>query len=74
MRRVHDFRTAQLRIPASKFPLPARVEEHLRVYGGVGRWEGSPHAPGSVAVFEVAITRVPEIEQVFADAAGEEDG
>jgi hypothetical protein len=66
MRRVRDFRIAELRIPASMFPLPKRVEELLRVYGGLGRWEGN------VAVFEVAITRVPEIEQAFADVAGDD--
>jgi hypothetical protein len=29
MRRVTDFRVGELRIPAERFPLPARVEELL---------------------------------------------
>jgi hypothetical protein len=40
MRRVTDFRVGELRIPAERFPLPARVEELLRIYyrlGSVGR-------------------------------------
>jgi hypothetical protein len=37
MRRVTDFRTGELRIPADRFPLPARVEELLRIYSGFGR-------------------------------------
>ena len=71
MRRVTDFRTGELRIPTDRFPLPARVEELLRIYSGMGRWEGPPHSRGSVAVFELAITRVVEIERAFEDAAGD---
>jgi len=70
-RRVTDSRTGELRIPADRFPLPARVEELLRIYSGFGRWEGPPHSPGSVAVFELPITRVVEIERAFEDAAGD---
>ena len=55
MRRVTDFRVGELRIPAERFPLPARVEELLRIYSGFGRWEGSAHAPGSVAIFELPL-------------------
>jgi hypothetical protein len=66
MRRVTDFRTGELRIPADRFPLPARVEELLRIYSGLGRWEGSPHAPGSVAIFELAVYRLEEVEAAFA--------
>ena len=70
MRRVTDFRTGELRIPTDRFPLPARVEELLRIYsGGLGRWEGSPHAPGSVAIFELPLYRLEEIEAAFEDAA-----
>ena len=58
MRRVTDSRTGELRIPADRFPLPARVEELLRIYSGLGRWEGSPHAPGSVAIFELPVYRL----------------
>jgi hypothetical protein len=71
MRRVTDFRTGELRIPADRFPLPARVEELLRIYSGLGRWEGSPHAPGSVAIFELAAYRLEQIEAAFEDAAGD---
>ena len=53
MRRVTDFRTCEIRIPSDRFPLPERVQDLLRVYGGLGRWEGPPHSPGSVAVFEL---------------------
>jgi hypothetical protein len=71
MRRVTDFRVGELRIPADRFPLPARVEELLRIYSGFGRWEGSAHAPGSVAVFELSVYRLEEIERAFEDAAGD---
>jgi hypothetical protein len=71
MKRITDFRTAELRIPAERFPLPARVEKLLRIYSGLGRWEGPPHSPGSVAVFELPISRVMEIERAFEDAAGD---
>jgi hypothetical protein len=71
MRRVTDFRTCEIRIPSDRFPLPERVQDLLRVYGGLGRWEGPPHSPGSVAVFELPITRVVEIERAFEDAAGD---
>jgi hypothetical protein len=71
MRRVTDFRTAELRIPSDRFPLPQRVQDLLRVYGGLGRWEGAPHSPGSVAVFELPITRVVQIERAFEEAAGD---
>jgi hypothetical protein len=71
MRRVTDFRVGELRIPAERFPLPARVEELLRIYSGFGRWEGSAHAPGSVAIFELAVYRLEEIEAAFEDAAGD---
>jgi hypothetical protein len=37
MRRVTDSRAGELRIPADRFPLPARVEELLRIYSGFGR-------------------------------------
>jgi hypothetical protein len=53
MRRVTDFRTCEIRIPSDRFLLPERVQDLLRVYGGLGRWEGPPHSPGSVAVFEL---------------------
>jgi hypothetical protein len=69
MRRVTDFRTGELRIPADRFPLPARVEELLRIYSGLGRWEGSAHAPGRVAIFELPLYRLEEIEAAFEDAA-----
>jgi hypothetical protein len=73
MRRVTDFRTAELRIPPDRFPLPARVEELLRIYSGLGRWEGSPHAPGSVAIFELPVYRLEEIEAaMLEDVAGDD--
>lgn len=74
MRRVTDSRTGELRIPADRFPLPARVEELLRIYsGGLGRWEGSPHAPGSVAIFELPVYRLEEIEAaMLGDVAGDD--
>jgi hypothetical protein len=71
MRRVTDFRTGELRIPADRFPLPARVEELLRIYSGLGRWEGSAHAPGSVPIFSIPVYRLEEIEVAFEDAAGD---
>jgi hypothetical protein len=71
MRRVTDFRVGELRLPAERFPLPARVEELLRIYSGFGRWEGSAHAPGSVAIFELPVYRLEEIEVAFEDAAGD---
>ncbi len=71
MKRLEDFRVGELRIPADRFPLPVRVEELLQAYSGFGQWEGSPHAPGSVAVFELPMSRLSEIEQAFEDAAGE---
>jgi hypothetical protein len=37
----------------------------------LGRWEGSPHAPGSVAIFELPVYRLEEIEVAFEDAAGD---
>ena len=73
MRRVTDFRTGELRIPANRFPLPARVEELLRIYSGLGRWEGSPHAPGSVGIFELPLYRLEEIEAaMLEDVAGDD--
>jgi hypothetical protein len=65
MKRVTDFRVGELRIPADKFPLPPRVEEMLRLYAGLGQWEGN------VAVFELPVYRVAEIEQAFSEAAGD---
>jgi hypothetical protein len=70
MKRITDFRVGELRIPADRIPLPGRVEELLRIYSGFGRWEGSPHAPGSVAIFELPVHRLEEIEAAFEDAAG----
>jgi hypothetical protein len=67
MKRVTDFRIAELRIPAERFPLPSRVEELLRLYAGLGRWEGN------TAVFELSVSRLAEIEAAMAslqDAAG----
>jgi hypothetical protein len=76
MRRVTDSRTGELRIPADCFPLPARVEELLRIYSGFGRWEGSPHAPGSVAIFTLPVYRLAELEAAMLaeleDVAGED--
>jgi hypothetical protein len=71
MKRVTDFRTGELRIPASMFPLPGRVQNLLRAYSALGRWEGSAHAPGSVAIFELPLYRLEEIEAAFEDAAGD---
>ncbi len=65
MKPINDFRTVELRIPRDRFPLPARVEEKLRLYAGVGVWEGD------VAVFELAISRVAEVEEAFLRAAGD---
>ncbi len=70
MGRVTDFRTAELRIAADKFPLPARVEDLLRIYGGFGQWEGAPHAANSVALFELPVSRVAEIERALEEAGG----
>ncbi len=69
MGRVEDFRVGELRIPADRFPLPPRVEELLQAYSGFGQWEGAPHAVGSVAVFELPMSRLREIEAAFV--AGE---
>ena len=71
MKRITDFRVGELRIPAERFPLPPRVAQMLRLYSGLGRWEGSPHAPGSVAIFELPVYRLEEIEAAFEDAAGD---
>ncbi len=71
MGRVEDFRVGELRIPADRFPLPERVEELLRAYSGFGQWEGAPYARGSVAVFELPMSRLSEIERAFSRAAGE---
>jgi len=71
MRRADDFRIGELRIPAERSPLPERVEELLRVYAGTGQWEGAPYSPQSVAVFELPMSRLAEIERAFEDAAGE---
>jgi len=77
MKRVHDFRIAELRIPSDRFPLPARVAELLRIYSGMGGWEGSPHAPGSVAIFELPAYRLDQIEaamlEELEDVAGDFD-
>jgi hypothetical protein len=43
----------------------------LWAISGLGRWEGSPHAPGSVAIFELPVYRLEEIEAAFEDAAGD---
>jgi hypothetical protein len=61
-REVEDFRSAELRIPADRFPLPPRVREMLRLYSGPGRWEGK------VAVFELPVYRVAMIERVFEES------
>jgi hypothetical protein len=71
MKRITDFRVGELRIPADRFPLPARVEELLRIYSGLSWWEGSLHAPSSVAIFELPLYRLEEIEAAFEDAAGD---
>lgn len=60
MNRVTDFRIGELRIPAEKFPLPERVEEMLRLYAGPGEWQGS------VAVFEIPVYRIDELEAAMA--------
>ncbi|MCA1606799.1 MAG: hypothetical protein LC775_15330, partial [Acidobacteria bacterium] len=49
----------ELRIPAEKFPLPPRVEDMLRLYAGLGKWEGN------VAVFELPMYRLEELEQAM---------
>jgi hypothetical protein len=61
-REVEDFRSAELRIPADRFPLPPRVREMLRLYSGPGRWEGK------VAVFELPVYRVEMIERAFEES------
>jgi len=71
MKRIEDSRVGGLRIPAERFPLPPRLQELLQAYSGFGRWEGSPHAPGSVAIFELPVYRLEEIEAAFEDAAGD---
>ncbi len=70
MKRVTDFRVGELRIPADTFPLPPRVEEMLRLYAGPGRWEGS--GSSAMAVFELPVYRLAEIEASFANVAGDE--
>jgi hypothetical protein len=71
MKRIEDFRVGELRIPADRFPLPPRVEELLQAYSGFGQWEGAPYGVQSVAVFELPMHRLTEIERAFEDAAGE---
>ncbi len=66
MRRVTDFRVGELRIPAKHFPLPPRAEQLLQAYSGYGRWEGAPYGPKSVAVFELPLSRLAEIEAAFS--------
>ncbi len=45
----------------------------LQAYSGFGWWEGSPHALGSAAYFELAVYRLEEIEAAFEDAAGDSE-
>jgi hypothetical protein len=71
MKRITDFSVGELRIAAERFPLPPRVAQMLRLYSGPGWWEGSPHAPGSVATFVLPVYRLEEIEAAFEDAAGD---
>jgi hypothetical protein len=66
MKRVTDFRVGELRIPAERFPLPEPVEKRLQAYSGYGRWEGAPYGPKSVAVFELPLSRLAEIEAAFS--------
>lgn len=62
MRRVTDFRVGELRIPADRFPLPPLVENRLRLYAGLGRWEGD------TAVFELPVYRLEELESAMRKA------
>ena len=72
MHRVMYFRVGVLRIPADRFPLPPRVEKLLRAYASLGQWQGPPHSRGSVAVFQLPVYRLEEIEAAFEDAAGDD--
>ena len=66
MKRITDFRVGELRIPADRFPLPPRVAQMLRLYSGPGQWEGN------VAVFELPVYRLAEIEAaMLEDVAGD---